>query len=536
MKHSINSNTHTPINPLTDKILVLDFGSQYTQLIARRVREAKVYSEIFPFNFSIKKIKEFNPKGIILSGSPASVYDKKAPIVDKEIFNLGVPVLGICYGMQLMTHMLGGVVAKSLKREYGRAELNIDKSINLFHGSRNWLSQPGQQHGTTIVWMSHGDRIEEMPAGFTSIAHTDNSPVAAMANIYKGLYGLQFHPEVVHTPYGRYILENFVYKICGCSPTWTMKAFVDYSVEHIKKVVGKEKVICALSGGVDSSVVAALVNKAIGKQLICVFVNNGLLRKNEAKTVLDTFKIHMNLNIKYVDAAKRFLKRLKNITDPEKKRKLIGREFIAVFEDSAKKTGKMDFLAQGTLYPDVIESKSFKGPSATIKSHHNVGGLPTKMTFKLIEPLRELFKDEVRVLGKELGLSDELIWRQPFPGPGLAIRILGEVTENRLKILREADAIVLEEIRKAGLYRDIWQSFAVLLPIKTVGVMGDERTYENVIALRAVTSLDGMTADWVKLPYDLLVTMSNRIINEVKGVNRVVYDISSKPPSTIEWE
>jgi GMP synthase (glutamine-hydrolysing) len=519
-----------------EKILILDFGSQYTQLIARRVREAKVYSEIFPYNFSIEKIKKFRPKGIILSGSPASVYDKKALIVNKEVFGLGIPVLGICYGMQLMTHLLGGVVAKAQKREYGRAELHIDKSIDLFHGYKNWISGEGQRHGATTVWMSHGDRIEDMPSGFTPIAHTDNSPIAAMANIYKGLYGLQFHPEVVHTPYGRNILENFVYRICGCSPTWTMKAFVDYSVGHIKEVVGKEKVICALSGGVDSSVTAALVNRAIGKQLTCVFVNNGLLRKNEAKSVLDTLKRGMDLNIKYVDAEARFLKKLKAVIEPEKKRKLIGREFIAVFEDSAKKIGKIDFLAQGTLYPDVIESKSFKGPSAIIKSHHNVGGLPTRMTFKLIEPLRELFKDEVRVLGKELGLSDEILWRQPFPGPGLAIRVLGEITDERLNILREADAIVLDEIRKAGLYREIWQSFAVLLPIKTVGVMGDERTYENVIALRAVYSLDGMTADWAKLPYDLLGTISNRIINEVKGVNRVVYDISSKPPSTIEWE
>ena len=384
--------------------------------------------------------------------------------------------------------------------------------------------------------MSHGDKIDTMPPGFAVVGHTPNSPVAAMGNIRRRFYGLQFHPEVVHTPKGSQILHNFIYSICGCSPTWTMKSFLDYSVENIRKAAGRGKVICALSGGVDSTIVATLVSRAVGGQLTSIFVNNGLLRKGEAEKVIKVFSEILHLNLKYVDAAGIFLKKLDGVTDPEKKRKIIGTEFIRVFEREAKKIGGVKFLAQGTLYPDVIESVSFKGPSATIKTHHNVGGLPTRMKFSLIEPLRELFKDEVRALGKELGIPDEILWRQPFPGPGLAVRILGEVTEERLAILREADAIVLEEIRREGLYRDIWQSFAVLLPVKTVGVMGDERTYENVIALRAVTSMDGMTADWVRLPYELLGRLSNRIINEVKGVNRVVYDISSKPPSTIEWE
>jgi GMP synthase (glutamine-hydrolysing) len=510
----------------SERILILDFGSQYTQLIARRVREAKVYCEIFPFNAGIDKVKAFRPKGLILSGGPSSVYDAGAPLVGKDHLELGIPVLGICYGMQLLTHTLGGQVARSQKREYGRAELRFDVQGGLFDGL-------GRDGGTT-VWMSHGDRIEKMPEGFHAIAHTDNSPTAAMADEQRRYYGVQFHPEVVHTPQGTQLLRNFVYGICKCTPSWTMASFVDFAVGEIRKAVGDRKVICALSGGVDSSVAAVLVNKAVGRQLTSIFVNNGVLRKNEAERVQQMFK-DMGLNLKYVDASKQFLDKFKGVEDPEKKRKIIGTTFIEVFEQAAQAEGA-DFLVQGTLYPDVIESVSFKGPSAVIKSHHNVGGLPEKMKLKLVEPLRELFKDEVRAIGRELRMPDEIIDRQPFPGPGLAIRILGEVSDARLRILREADHIVLEEIKKAGLYREIWQSFAVLLPIKTVGVMGDERTYENVVAIRAVTSQDGMTADWVKLPYDLLGVLSNRIINEVKGVNRVVFDISSKPPSTIEWE
>jgi GMP synthase (glutamine-hydrolysing) len=511
----------------SERILILDFGSQYTQLIARRVREAKVYCEIFPFNAGIEKIKVFRPKGLILSGGPSSVYDSGAPLIGKDHLELGVPVLGICYGMQLLTHVLGGQVAKSTKREYGRAELDLHRGEGLFAGIGDG--------GRTVVWMSHGDRIENMPEGFHASAHTDNSPTAAMADDTRKYYGVQFHPEVVHTPEGTKILRNFVYDICKCAASWTMASFVDFAVEEIRKTVGTKQVICALSGGVDSSVAAVLVNKAVGKQLTSIFVNNGVLRKNEAERVQRMFK-DMGLNLKYVDASAQFLGKFRGVEDPEKKRKIIGTTFIEVFEQAAHDVGGAEFLVQGTLYPDVIESVSFKGPSAVIKSHHNVGGLPEKMKLKLVEPLRELFKDEVRAIGRELKMPDEIIDRQPFPGPGLAIRILGEVTEPRLAILREADYIVLEEIKKAGLYKQIWQSFAVLLPIKTVGVMGDERTYENVVAIRAVTSQDGMTADWVKLPYDLLGTMSNRIINEVKGVNRVCFDISSKPPSTIEWE
>ncbi len=511
----------------SERILILDFGSQYTQLIARRVREAKVYCEIFPFNAGLDKVKMFRPKGLILSGSPSSVYDAGAPLVDKLHLELGVPILGICYGMQLLTHVFGGTVAKSLKREYGRAELNIHKKEGLFYGFGE-----GEK---AVVWMSHGDRIEKMPAGFSSIAHTDNSPTAAMADEQRKFYGVQFHPEVVHTPQGAQILRNFVYEICGCKPSWNMASFVEYSVAEIRKTVGGKKVICGLSGGVDSSVAAVLVNKAVGRQLTCIFVNNGVLRKDEAEKVQQTFK-DMGLNLVYVDASSQFLRKLEGVEDPEKKRKIIGNTFIEVFDQAAHDVGGAEFLVQGTLYPDVIESVSFKGPSAVIKSHHNVGGLPEKMKLKLVEPLRELFKDEVRAIGRELGMPADIIDRQPFPGPGLAIRILGEVTAQRLSILREADVIVIEEIKKANLYREIWQSFAVLLPIKTVGVMGDERTYENVIAIRAVTSQDGMTADWAKLPYDLMGVLSNRIINEVKGVNRVVLDISSKPPSTIEWE
>jgi GMP synthase (glutamine-hydrolysing) len=509
-----------------DKILVLDFGSQYTQLIARRVRESKVYSEIFPFNAPMDKIRNFSPKGIILSGGPSSVYDEGAPVPDPEIFRLGIPVLGICYGMQLMAHNLGGKVARSTKREYGRAVLNIDDDNSFLWG----ISQQTQ------VWMSHGDRIERLPDGFSVIARTDNSPVAAMAHKEKRFYALQFHPEVVHTDEGTRILQNFVYEVCGCRPTWEMSSFIEWSVADMRERVGDKKVICALSGGVDSSVVALLVHRAVGDNLTCIFVDNGLLRKDEAEKVRKTFEGHFHLKLICVDARKRFLDRLEGITDPEKKRKIIGNEFIAVFEDEAKKIPDADFLAQGTLYPDVIESVSFKGPSAVIKSHHNVGGLPEVMKLKLLEPLRELFKDEVRVLGEELGLPEEICWRHPFPGPGLAIRCIGDITGERLHILRESDSIVLEEIKSAELYRSIWQAFAVVLPIKSVGVMGDERTYESVVAVRAVTSLDGMTADWANLPSEVLGRISSRIINEVKGVNRVVYDITSKPPGTIEWE
>jgi len=511
-----------------EKILVLDFGSQYTQLIARRVRENRVYSEILPFNVSLDRIKAFRPRGIILSGGPSRVTAKDAPIPDKGVYDLGVPILGICYGMQLMAHSLGGSVARAVKREYGRAELKIDDFSDLFKGLASKKSN--------VVWMSHGDRIEKSPRGFVRIAHTGNSPTAAMTEKKKKFYALQFHPEVVHTEHGRKILRNFVFNICKCKPRWTMKSFVESTTSEIKARVGKDKVVCAISGGVDSSVTAVLMHKAIGKKLTCIFVDNGVLRKNEAEQVQRMLKRIFHMNLVCVDASERFLKKLKGVTDPEKKRKIIGNEFIHIFQEEAKKIKGAKYLAQGTLYPDVIESTSFKGPSATIKSHHNVGGLLKNMHLRLIEPLRELFKDEVRVLGKEMGMSDEVIYRHPFPGPGLAIRIIDAVTRKRADILREADAIVLDEIKNSGLYNEIWQAFAVLLPIKTVGVMGDERTYENVVAIRAVTSVDGMTADWARIPYDVLGIISNRIINEVEGVNRVVYDISSKPPGTIEWE
>ncbi len=509
-----------------EKILVLDFGSQYTQLIARRVRECKVYSEILPFNVSLERIKEFNPKGIILSGGPSSVYNEGAPIPDRGIFELGIPVLGICYGMQLMAYMLGGEVQRADRHEYGRAEIIIDDDTDLLFGITDH----------SVVWMSHADRIEKCPTGFKPIAHTSNSPVAAMADHQRKFYALQFHPEVAHTEEGKRILQNFVHNICGCKSEWQMSSFIQWSVENIKKQVGEGKVICALSGGVDSSVTALLVHRAVGDNLTCIFVDNGLLRKGEAQKVRDTFERHFHIKLLFVDARERFLSILKGVTDPEEKRKRIGREFIKIFEEEAKKIEGAEFLAQGTLYPDVIESVSFKGPSATIKSHHNVGGLPEVMKLRLVEPLRELFKDEVREIGEELGLPEEICWRHPFPGPGLAIRCLGEVTEEKLSILREADAIVLEEIKKAGLYRQIWQAFAVLLPVRSVGVMGDERTYDYAVAIRAVTSLDGMTADWARIPADVLGRISNRIINEVKGINRVAYDITSKPPGTIEWE
>ena len=510
-----------------DVILVLDFGSQYTQLIARRIRENKVFTRIVPYNISIDEIKKQNPKGLILSGGPLSVYDKGAPLPSKEIFNLGLPVLGICYGMQAITHMFGGTVKKSKEREFGRAELFIDSNKDLFTNLPSNLT----------CWMSHSDEIKKLPQGFVTIAHTLNAPMAAIANRQKKIFGVQFHPEVVHTQRGSNILTNFAYQICGCLPRWTMDKFIDAATKQIQEKVVNKKVILGLSGGVDSSVAAMLLNRAIGKNLHCIFVDNGLLRKDEASTVQKTFKGNFGINLTTIDASTRFLNRLKSITDPEQKRKIIGDEFVKVFQDAAKKIKNVAFLGQGTLYPDVIESASpIGGPSATIKSHHNVGGLPKNMKFELIEPLRELFKDEVRVIGKHLGLPDTILNRQPFPGPGLAIRIIGEITPERIQMLQEADERVLEEVKKANLYYQVWQSFAVLLPIKTVGVMGDQRTYENVIAVRCVSSVDGMTADWVQLPYDLLGRISNRIINEVPGVNRVVYDISSKPPATIEWE
>ena len=509
-----------------ERILILDFGSQYTQLIARRVRELKVYCEIHPFNWPTAFIKKFNPKGIILSGGPASVYDEGAPTIDPDVLGLGIPVLGICYGMQVITRCLDGKVKRASKREYGRASVYIKKESRLFQGMGEKLE----------VWMSHGDRIEELPQGFNTIASSENSPHAAIQDTMRPFFGVQFHPEVIHTPRGKEILRNFVYLICKCQGLWTMKSFIESTVHEVRSRVNSRQVICAVSGGVDSTVTAVLIHLAIGDRLHCIFVNNGVLRKGEAENVVTIFKNNFKINLSYVNAGKRFLEKLKNVIDPEEKRNIIGNEFIYVFEKEAKKIKGIEFLAQGTLYPDVIESVSFKGPSATIKSHHNVGGLPEKMNLRLIEPLRELFKDEVRELGKELKINDEILFRQPFPGPGLAVRILGEVTPERLETLREADDVVITDMKKHGWYWKVWQSFAVLLPIKTVGVMGDERTYENVIAIRVVESKDGMTADWVMLPYEVLKHISNRIINEVKGVNRVVYDVSSKPPSTIEWE
>jgi GMP synthase (glutamine-hydrolysing) len=509
-----------------EKILILDFGSQYTQLIARRVRELKVYCEIHPFLMPLEEIRRFAPEGIILSGGPRSVYEPEAPTIDPEVFHLGVPVLGICYGIQLLNHLLGGKVEPATSREYGRKTFTITNFDDLLQG----LSP------TETVWMSHGDRVERLAPGFEVMGFSDTCPAGAIRDVSRRLYGVQFHPEVHHTPNGKVVLSNFLFRICGLKPLWTMHSFIEAATESIRGQVGGGRIICALSGGVDSSVTAVLVHRAVGEQLTCVFVNNGLLRKGEAEEVAHLFRHHQHLNLIYVDATQDFLTLLQGVTDPEDKRKRIGREFIRIFAAEAEKLGGVEYLAQGTLYPDVIESVSFKGPSATIKTHHNVGGLPEVMPLKLLEPLRELFKDEVREVGVELGLPESLVWRHPFPGPGLAIRILGEVTPARLETLREADAIVLEEMQLGNFYRQVWQAFAVLLPIRTVGVMGDERTYENVIALRIVDSADAMTADWSRLPHDFLAHLANRIINEVKRVNRVVYDISSKPPSTIEWE
>jgi len=524
---------------MNEQIVILDFGSQYTQVIARRVRECNVYSQILRYDTPAVKIAALKPNGIILSGGPSSVYAPEAPLPDKYIFRLGVPVLGICFGVQLLAQFLGGKVEKGQKREYGKGTLKVkDSSCALFRGLPRQLQ----------VWNSHGDKLTKLPRGFKPVAVTENSPFAAIENRAQKLFGLQFHPEVVHTPRGKEILANFVHGICGCGKSWTMRNYFEQSVAEIRKQVGGEKVILGLSGGVDSSVAAALLHRAIGDQLTCIFVNNGVLRAREAEVVQEVFGKHFHIRLKYVDASKQFLSKLRGVTDPERKRKIIGAEFIRVFDDAVvelaaekrKAEGgkrKYKFLAQGTLYPDVIESVPIAGnPAAMIKSHHNVGGLPKKMKLQLVEPLKCLFKDEVRLLGLELGLPKEVVFRQPFPGPGLAVRCLGEVTPEKLQVLRRADAIVVEEMKAAGIYYKTWQTFAVLLPVRSVGVQGDERTYDWTLAIRAVESQDGMTADWVKLPYDLLEKISLRITNEVRGLNRVVLDLTSKPPGTIEWE
>ena len=523
----------------TQSIVVLDFGAQYSQLIARRIREQKVFSVVLPFNATLEEIRSYSPVGIILSGGPSSVYDKDAPLADKSVFDLGIPVLGICYGLQFMVYALGGKVRPAAKREYGHAKVEIQHSDSqLFQGLPNLLA----------VWMSHGDEAEELPPGFRRTAKTPNA-VAAIENADRKMWAVQFHPEVHHTPLGKDILRNFALNICGAKPSWTPQHFIDATVAQVRQQVGNGRAICALSGGVDSSVAAVLVDRAMrdasGHSLLtCVFVNNGVLRKNEFEKVQKNLRDNLGLHLIAVDATDRFMKKLAGVTDPEKKRKIIGKEFIAVFDREARRIfqenekagGRVKWLVQGTLYPDVIESRSVRGPSQVIKSHHNVGGLPDKMKLKLIEPLKDLFKDEVRRIGRDLGMPEDILQRQPFPGPGLAVRILGEVTKERADLLRECDDIVVGEIKKAGLYQKIWQSFAVLLPVMSVGVMGDQRTYAYTCAVRAVHSEDGMTADWVPLPYEVLKEISNRIVNEVRGVNRVVYDITSKPPGTIEWE
>ncbi len=510
---------------MRERVLILDFGSQYTQLIARRIRELGVFSEIRPFHTAIEEITEIKPKAVIFSGGPASVWDDCSPSVNHKIFELGIPILGICYGMQLMVHLLGGKVERSQRREFGPAEVEISDDADILSGIPK----------NTSVWMSHSDRVLELPPGFSAIASSINSPIAAIKSAGDQIFGIQFHAEVVHTEYGKEILSNFIFKIARCAGDWTPRSFAEETIKEIREKVGDSSVLCAISGGVDSSVTALILQRAVWDKLYCFFVDTGLLRLDEASEILDIYG-RMGLNVIHIDAKDRFLQKLRGVIDPEEKRRIIGQEFIRVFDEEASKIDKAEFLAQGTLYPDVIESVSVKGPSSTIKSHHNVGGLPEDMKLKLVEPLRELFKDEVRGVGRELGLHPEILNRHPFPGPGLAIRIIGEVDEDKLRDLRQADAILIEEIKKAGIYDDIWQAFCVFLPIKTVGVMGDERTYENVIALRAVTSVDGMTADWARIPYRVLETVSVRIINEVQGVNRVVYDVSTKPPSTIEWE
>jgi GMP synthase (glutamine-hydrolysing) len=509
-----------------EAIIVVDFGSQYSLLIARRVRECQVYCELVNPDTPWEEIARLNPRGFILSGGPASVYAPDAPLAPAYIYESKLPVMGICYGMQVLAHQLGGQVTPGAKHEYGHAVLHLSTN-----DSPLFADLPA----STPVWMSHGDRIEKLPSGFSALAYTENSPFAVFGKEDK-IFGLQFHPEVAHTPEGKKILKNFVYKVCGCKGNWTMSNFIQDSLTSIQEQVGKGKVINALSGGVDSAVVATLIHRAVGDQLTCIFVNHGMLRREEVERTFNVFRLNLGMNIVYVDASARFLKRLKGVTDPETKRKVIGEEFIRVFEEEAKKIGKVDFLAQGTLYPDVIESASSGSTAAKIKTHHNVGGLPARMTLKLLEPLRYLFKDEVRKVGLTLGLPEEMVWRQPFPGPGLAIRIIGEVTQEKIEILQAADWVVMNEIKKANLYRQLWQSFAILTDVRSVGVMGDYRTYGYLVAIRAVTSDDAMTADWARLPYDVLARISNRIVNEVPGVNRVVYDITSKPPSTIEWE
>jgi len=509
-----------------EAILIIDFGSQFTQLITRRIREANVYSEIYPHTISVDKIKELKPKGIIFSGGPLSVYDEGAPVIDKEILNLKIPVLGICYGMQLICSNFGGKVEPAADREYGKAILRIIDDSDILTGIND----------ASVVWMSHGDYLTEIPSGFKIIGESDHSPICAISNDTKRIYGLQFHPEVAHTEEGKKIIDNFLFEICSCNADWTAENFIGEEIENIKREVGDAKAICALSGGVDSTVAAVLVKKSIGKNLICIHIDTGLMRRNESEKVGDLFDEKLKLDHIHVNASQKFLKNLKGVSDPEEKRKIIGNTFIEVFEEEAKKIENAEFLVQGTLYPDVIESVPVKGASATIKSHHNVGGLPEKMNLNLIEPFRELFKDEVRKVGRQLNIPEEFIVRHPFPGPGLAVRILGEISEEKLEILREADDIFITSIKEEGIYKNIWQAFTILLPVNSVGVMGDARTYENVLALRAVNSVDGMTADWYAFEHDFLADVSNKIINKVKGVNRVVYDVSSKPPATIEWE